>query len=159
MGKPIRKVKKSHYPDSRFTPDQFWSLAEAIRYPVMYSPCLSMCFRESCTGGFVFFVTPKFWLSFEFCALARPGPSIMNSESVDRQVSSMLDSECLDRLGSSVASIKKSWFFKKMSRFHEKIKISWKRLDFMKKSRFYEKSRFHEQIEISWKVEIWPVRV
>ena len=28
----------------------------------------------------------------------------MNSESVDRQVSSMLDSESLDRLGSSVAA-------------------------------------------------------
>ena len=42
----------------------------------------------------------------------------MNSESVDRQVSSMLDSECLDRVGSSVAAINK------MTIFQENVEIS-----------------------------------
>ena len=61
----------------------------------------------------------------------------MNSEFVDRQVLSMLDSESLDRLGSSVAAIKK------MKIFQEHVEISWK------KYRFHEKSRFHEKVEFS----------
>ena len=52
-------------------------------------------------------MTPKFWLSLEFCALARPGPSRMNSESVDRPGASMMDSESVDRQGSSLATMQK----------------------------------------------------
>ena len=49
----------------------------------------------------------------------------MNSESVDRQVSSMLDSESLDRPGSSVEAIKKMIFvLKKYRYFKEKVDIS-----------------------------------
>ena len=65
-------------------------------------------------------MAPKFRLSLEFCALARPGPSIMNSESVDRQVSSMLDSESLDPLGLSVAA------FQKMKIFQENVEMTRK---------------------------------
>ena len=34
-------------------------------------------------------VGPKFWLSLELCGLTRPGPSTMNSQSMDRQMSNM----------------------------------------------------------------------
>ena len=83
----------------------------------MYSLCpgysLGLRGGEGCV-----FMTHFFRLSLEFCALARPGPSIMNSVSVDQQVSSMLDSECFNRLGSSVAA------FQKMKIFQENVKIS-----------------------------------
>ena len=100
-------------------------------------------FYKKLYSGVGFFMTPTFWLSLEFCALARPGQSGMNSESVGRQVSSMLDSEFFNRLGLRRAAIQKRRFAK-MSRIFEKVKISWKSRDFLKKS------RFHEQVEISW---------
>ena len=115
-------------------------------------------------------MTPTFWVSLEFCALARPGPSRMNSDSVDRQVSSMLDSEFFNWLGWVWQQFKNEDFsrkcrdLKKKWRFHEKVEISWTSRDFMKKLRFHEKVkiswkshdfikqlRFHEKIEISWK--------
>ena len=77
-----------------------------------------------CTSNF--FMRPKFWLSLEFCAFARPGPSIMNSGSVDRQVSSMLDSESVDRHAPSLVF---SWFmfFSAGSTLFEEIFTFWRK--------------------------------
>ena len=109
-----------------------WGIQKCIR-----GVCLCVLERSLLTH--IFFMTPKFWLSLEFCALARPGQSIMNSESVDRQVSSILDSESFNRLGLSVAAIQKWRFFEKMLRFREKVEISWESRD------------FDGKVEISWK--------
>ena len=115
-----------------------------------------------------FFTTPKFWLSLEFCALARPGPGIMNSESVSRHGASLIDSESADRQRSSVTTMKKmkifqeqvelskeSTDFKKKFRFQKKVQISRTSWDPKKKSRFQKKSRdFKKQSGCQGKVAI-----
>ena len=112
-------------------------------------------------------MTPKLWLSLEFCNLARPGRSRMNSESVDRQVSSMLDSEFLDRQGPSLVF---SWFHVFLSRvdfvwwdFHF-LKNKHKTISALRGSFLYpfdvvltifgfrsSLGGCHEKVEFSWK--------
>ena len=50
----------------------------------------------------MFFFMNQFFESLEFCALGRPGLSIMNSEPVDRQWPCIMDSESADRQGQSL---------------------------------------------------------
>ena len=55
-------------------------------------------------------MTPIFRLSVEFCALTRPGPSIMPSEPVDRQVSNIMDSRSAVRQGLGLGFPESSFF-------------------------------------------------
>ena len=78
--------------------------------------------------------------------LARPGPSMMNSEFVNRHGAIMMGSEFADQQGSSLTPIKKNFkkirncpYFNDQLRLQAKAEISRKSQEFNKKCRFQQK--------------------
>ena len=81
---------------------QLSSTLEVITNPEMYLWCPGYSLGRRGDGACVFLMTHFFSLSVEFCALARPGQSIMNLERVGRKGQSIMDSESADRQGPSL---------------------------------------------------------